>query len=278
MLTLIKNQPQPVVEQQDNPAVSAENQATEEKEEETIETNQEGNSRDKEMASSPPIESESNKPSTYGPVRRRIGNKSGPLSLWRPAEMASDDFADIMREVVPRLINDAVSGAMDDSQSSSSTGVKRSASPTAQLSESEPATSRQRIEETTEVLSVQVVSELWDEWAESENPIEQLIANYLQKKTTNELHHSHNGPVLQEMIEDSKMVEWGTLIDKNAVKVHYGSKARKIKEQHQDRFIGSKMVITRKPLEEGTHYMILKTPKRLGLRVDGVCRGISILI
>ena len=122
------------------------------------------------------------------------------------------------------------------------------------MSESEPATSRQRIEETTEVLSVQVVSELWDEWAESENPIEQLIANYLQKKTTNELHHSHNDPVLQEMIEDSKMVEWGTLIDKNAVKVHYGSKARKIKEQHQDRFIGSKMVITRKPLEEGTHY------------------------
>ena len=123
-----------------------------------------------------------------------------------------------------------------------------------QASVSEPSASRQRVEETTEVLSVQVVSELWDGWTKSDEPIEQLIANYLQKQTTNELHHSHNEPALQEMINDSKLTEWGTLVDKNAVQVHYGSKARRLKEQYPQRFIGSKMVITRKPLEEGSHY------------------------
>ncbi len=210
--------------------------------------------REEDKSSNP----ETKESSTYGPVRRRIGNKSGPLSLWRPAEMASDDFADIMREVVPRLIDEAVGSSTEASASASSssanTGVKRPVSPTANASDSEPSTSRQRIEETTEVLSVQVVSELWDGWTKSEEPIEQLIANYLQKKTTNELHHSNNEPALQEMINDSKFTEWSTLLDKNAVKVHYGQKARKLKEQYPQRFIGSKMVITRKPLEEGNHY------------------------
>lgn len=201
-----------------------------------------------------PKSSTTSEPSTYGPVRRRIGNKSGPLSLWRPAELASEDFADIMREVVPRLIDDAVGESAEPSSGSASAGVKRPASPSMQASVSEPSASRQRVEETTEVLSVQVVSELWDGWTKSDEPIEQLIANYLQKKTTNELHHSHNEPALQEMINDSKPTEWGTLVDKNAVQVHYGSKARRLKEQYPQRFIGSKMVITRKPLEEGSHY------------------------
>ena len=46
--------------------------------------------------------------SSYGPVRRRIPEKSGPFALHRPARMAQEDFTDLMREVVPKLIEDVV--------------------------------------------------------------------------------------------------------------------------------------------------------------------------
>lgn len=42
---------------------------------------------------SPTIEAES----AYGPVRRRLHTKAGPMSVFRPGRMATDDFQDMMR-------------------------------------------------------------------------------------------------------------------------------------------------------------------------------------
>ena len=41
---------------------------------------------------------------TYGPLRRKVLGKSGPQALYRPAKLKEDDFAEIMREIVPDLI------------------------------------------------------------------------------------------------------------------------------------------------------------------------------
>ena len=52
-------------------------------------------------------------------------------------------------------------------------------------------------------------------------------------------------------MNDSKVTEWGTLSDKSAIRLHFGKKAQQLKERYPDRFIGSRFVITRKPIEEG---------------------------
>ena len=45
---------------------------------------------------------------SYGPVRRSLVlvlAKSGPLTMFRPAAMKHDDLVEVMREVVPQLID-----------------------------------------------------------------------------------------------------------------------------------------------------------------------------
>ena len=41
---------------------------------------------------------------SYGPLRR-VRQENGPPALYRPPSMHADDFADLMREVVPQLMN-----------------------------------------------------------------------------------------------------------------------------------------------------------------------------
>ena len=55
--------------------------------------------------SGPPRESESS--GSYGPVRRRVSGKDGPMSLWRPPALKQEDFIEIVKEVVPQLVEDA---------------------------------------------------------------------------------------------------------------------------------------------------------------------------
>ena len=52
----------------------------------------------------PPAPISPEEASPYGPVRRRILTKNGPSALFRPPAMAIGDFAEVMREVVPQLI------------------------------------------------------------------------------------------------------------------------------------------------------------------------------
>ena len=70
--------------------------------------------------------------SDYGPVRRKVRGKSGPAALYRPSSMAQDDFADMMQEVVPQLMEQVLSQEGSSASSSSAIpaghGQKRDAS------------------------------------------------------------------------------------------------------------------------------------------------------
>ena len=201
------------------------------------------------------------KENAYGPVRRRIWGKGGEIALHRPGPMRADDFAEIMREMVPHLIEQATSQGSTEATSSSQHGsLKREHAEIS--SEVEPPTTRARVQEQSdeiltvqdtchEVLCVQDWNDICACWDQHQD-VDVLIANYLQKKSSKELPHSRNPPLLQELIDDSKYTEWQTLSSKSAVKLHHGREASRIREQHVDRFIGSRYVITRKPKEEGT--------------------------
>ena len=172
--------------------------------------------------------------SSYGPIRRRVTGKDGPMTLWRPAALNQDDFVDVMREVVPQLVEDVIMSR-----------DKRPRSPEA--ASSEPEAQRPRMEE---ALSVQEVSSLLD-IADTQS-WECLMSEYLKKKMSKELHHSNNPPTLQQKIQMGKRTEWETIVSKpHAVRIHYGKAAKKIKTEQPHRFIGSRFVLTRKPLEEG---------------------------
>ena len=75
---------------------------------------------------------------TYGPVRRKALGKSDAAAIWRPPALRQKDFVSIMKEVVPRLIEEL---PRDDPMS---TSHKRTLE--AESSELEPASSRPRVE------------------------------------------------------------------------------------------------------------------------------------
>ena len=180
--------------------------------------------------------------SSYGPVRRRVSGKDGPQSIWRPAALRQDDFVDLMKEVVPKLIVD-MSTAPDASMPESS---KRAHEEATEPSDScpEPPVSKARTEPATEVLSVECLNS-------DHLDLEVLLADYLKKKMQKELPHSNNQPSLQTKVDAGKRDEWQTLLNKgNVVRLHYGKKAREIKEKFGHRFIGSRFVLTRKAVVE----------------------------
>ena len=58
-----------------------------------------------EETSDTPSSAETSAPSSYGPIRRRIEGKDGPMALWRPPALKQTDFVDIMKEIVPQHPN-----------------------------------------------------------------------------------------------------------------------------------------------------------------------------
>ena len=48
--------------------------------------------------------------SSYGPMRipRRVTGKDGPMAYWRPPAMKEEDFLEVMKEVVPNLVDQAL--------------------------------------------------------------------------------------------------------------------------------------------------------------------------
>ena len=185
-----------------------------------------------ELASEPSAAGE-----TYGPVRRKVLGKSDAAAMWRPPALRQEDFVSIMREVVPRLIEEL---PQDEAMPVSNKRDLESSS-----SELEPAASRVRTEApVSEILSVELLNGPID--------VEALIADYLQKKMEKELPHSNNEASLQKMIDSGKAAEWKTLSEKpNVLKIHYGQAAKRIQSESSHRFIGSRFVITRKAIEEG---------------------------
>ena len=191
----------------------------------------------------------SNAPPTgeaYGPVRRKIMQKSGPGALWRPPALRQEDFVSIMKEVTPRLIEEIVNqdSSTSDASSASTHGQKRSLETPADESH-EPESSRLRTASPGhEILSVETIDAC--------ESIDVLIAEYLQSRMKKEFRHSNNEAWLQEKVDEGKKLEWQTMANKpGIVKLHYGKAAAKIKETQAHRFIGSRFVLTPKPVSEG---------------------------
>lgn len=171
--------------------------------------------------------------------------------------MKQDDFVEIMREIVPQLIDQHVSN-QEGSEPSSASGIKRPDPLPEHVDE--PPTAKARTEEHLwvesgpchEVLSAQECHQLLQTWDKTQC-VEALITAYMQKKVAKEIPAVGNEPRLHELVEESKLVEWSTLMEKKAIKIHTGKRAAWLKVQYSDRFMGSRFVIVRKPLEENLH-------------------------
>ena len=109
--------------------------------------------------------------------------------------MKQDDFVEIMRELVPRMIDQSLSRPQDseDNNPSSASGMKRPAEDVEDTTV-EPPASKARTEEhlqadsesSSEVLSVQDIGQLCQLWDTAQS-IEVLAAAYMQKRAAKEL-------------------------------------------------------------------------------------------
>ena len=211
-------------------------------------------STDAVMSDRPSGEVATEEPSEYGPVRRRYHSKSkqdpwdrdSPETpadeiLVRPPGCDTDDFAEMMSEIVPQLV---VPTEPTGNSSPRSGGHKRSAS--AEAESPRPTT----------VPKADGVEELFCEvdrnkGSKMKSTVHCLLATFLQKKQQKELPVKNNPPELQEKIDKSKEAEWETLSNKQAVKVWKGAEAKKFRERYPNRFIGSRFVVTNKQDEDG---------------------------
>ena len=189
----------------------------------------------------------------YGPIRRvRHTEKSPPQYLTRPAVMAQEDFAEMMEEVIPSLIQQHLQDSnMEPERPTSPRGEssKREAS----WEPLEQPAHRPRIEVNDEVLFTEV---LLAQARDMQNQtglsvIDSFTAAFLQKRQQKEIKAWGNEPELQHRIDLSKGTEWETLEGKDAVRVWRGAKAAEIRARHPDRFIGSRFVVVNKHDEEG---------------------------
>ena len=169
--------------------------------------------------------------------------KSDERAMFRPPAMREEDFIEVMREIVPRLVDQAVEQVQNPS------------------TERTPAAKRERkglkhlnligLEPLLRKLLLSCVILTVKKHLACDNNIHVLIAAHIQKKATKELPPTGNAGPLQQLVNESKIAEWPTIVEKGAVKLHFGKKAQHIREQFPDRFIGNRLVTTRKPKEEG---------------------------
>ena len=183
---------------------------------------------------------EGSEPSTYGPIRRKIPSKSGPLTLHRPASMHHDDFVEVMQEVIPQMVQEAVSGLKREAGGESEGHVDKSARHSEQLSVEALAEGN---------LSSADAHELWESLQAGVSH-EVLIAQHIQKRMQKELPHSNNAPWLQAQVDASKTVEWNTLTDKHAVRLLSPAESAWVRKHKSSRIMGSRFVIVKKAMED----------------------------
>ena len=220
-------------------------------------------------------ETQSKTEPSYGPVRRRLHTKAGPMSLFRPGRMATDDFQDMMKEVIPRLIENVIEGEGSSSSSnpsSSQRGTKRESEdvpdqPSKNVRMNSPvrddsnegatfaadevtilSVENVAICQTEELLAseIQELHELWKSGVSTEV----LLADYLQKKMAKELPHSGNSPELQKKIDEAKLAEWNTITAKHAGRLVLGDEVFEVKKRLSHRIMGSRFVLTVKQEED----------------------------
>eukprot|EP00435_Cladocopium_sp_Y103_P029371 s1599_g7.t1 len=181
-----------------------------------------------------------NEPSTYGPLRR-VPTKTGPMALFRPMPMQHDDFVDVLSEVLPQMIEDAV-------HSSKRSAPASEAEPAAKMSKTEQL-SVQHVQGDPFALTSEDARELWAS-LQQRTPHEVLVAQFLQKRMQKELPHSNNEPALQAQIDAAKTLEWNTLSEKNAVRLLSVSESEWVKKHRANRIMGSRFVLTKKAMED----------------------------
>ncbi|OLP84633.1 Copia protein, partial [Symbiodinium microadriaticum] len=192
----------------------------------------------------------------YGPYRR--SSKKGPqVLLHRPRELLPEDFAELMREVVPELVNQTMHATGTENEASSANadgtigrGTKREASTEPAGGESERRVST-RVEESTdagdEVLSVQQVL---DQVGGDAMPIEVLLAQSYNKRQSKELPASGNPLELQNQVDEAKTIEWSTITGRNATRLLLGKEADRVRRLQPNRIMGSRFVVTVKKEED----------------------------
>ena len=198
----------------------------------------------------------------YGPVRR-VSRKSAPSSqMFRPRAMLQDDFADMMQEVIPELLEQALANEVSTPpplQEPSERGTKREASP-----HSEPAPSKRVSGSSTErggadaaegsagqpSVSDSPVESLCVQLQNPEVCVEALVLNYVNRRNPKELLASGNEPALQERVDEAKTLEWQTVESRHAVRVVHGPEAARVRKCFPDRIMGSRFVITEKQEED----------------------------
>ena len=192
----------------------------------------------------------------YGPVRTRARTKTSPETLLRPQAMLQDDFAEMMQEVVPRLVTQAlqqpgmgstdVAGESSESSQTGSRGTKREAS-----SEPSGPSEKRAAAESSAVPSDSSVDEaLLCEWQQSCGPVEALVAAHINKRASKEIPASNNPQEFQMKVDESKLIEWNTLTGRHAVRLVLGREAREVKRRCPDRIMGSRFVCTWKEEED----------------------------
>eukprot|EP00435_Cladocopium_sp_Y103_P048189 s837_g14.t1 len=161
--------------------------------------------------------------------------------------MRQEDFVEVMQEVVPQLLDDAM------------LSHKRSASETAELPDAKaPRTGEPSSVPEHSIAYVEAAScehaesqDLWETFISTEeHAVEVLVAQYYHKRAQKEISASNNEPLLQGQVDQAKVSEWQTLIDKNAVHVVSAREARWIRQHQPDRIMGSRYVIVKKPVED----------------------------
>eukprot|EP00435_Cladocopium_sp_Y103_P057771 s2526_g20.t1 len=171
-------------------------------------------------------------------------------SAGEPPMMEQDDFAEMMQELVPTLIEQQLQpeadSPMPEVSSPRGDSSKREASP---LSDGDRPAVRARLGDAVsgefETLAAEIAQH------SNMRPVEVLIAAFLQKKAQKEMRPCGHDPVLQKRVDESKTIEWETLLGKNAIRIWKGKKAKEIREKQQHRFIGSRFVVVNKNDEDG---------------------------
>ena len=211
-------------------------------------------------SSDPPSEVDSG----YGPVRR-VSKKSSPNSLFRPQAMLADDFRDMMQEMVPKLLSQALDEPQDasvsrgtkreaSSEPSNDSSVKRHASAESSAP-SEPsgvslAQFEYGIHQCDSIEALQEFEALCVQCDQHSLPVEMLVAAHINKRAAKEIPETGNPRELQALVDEAKGVEWHTVLGRNAVRVVLGKEADLVRRRFAHRIMGSRFVMTVKQEED----------------------------
>ena len=240
------NQPASAVSRPELPSVPA-NEETVEQPNVEVSSASAGPSEAVEVAEAPSGSSD------YGPVRRRrLPSKSGPMTLFRPTAMRQEDFVEVMQEVVPHLIEEAVEAEQANRKRNADEATDQPEHKAPRLDASPDSPGEHPIAYVESACCETAEShELWQTFQTTkDNAVEALVAQYYNKRAQKEIPVSNNEPLLQAKVDQAKVSEWQTLIDKQAVRVVPPKEANWIKQHQPDRIMGSRYVVVKKPEEE----------------------------